>query len=158
MFEKPQAEHEWFNQLVGEWNVESECTMGPDQPPTKSTSSLSCRMLNGMWLICEWDMPSNENESMNSIMTVGYDIKHEQYTGTFIASCMSKLWLYEGSMKDSGRKLVLNSEGPAFDGKGISKYQDIITLDTNDHWMFSSQYQDADGNWNLFMTGHHNRK
>lgn len=158
MFEKPQAEHEWLNQLVGEWDVESESTMGPDQPSTKSTSSLSCHMLNGMWLICKWDMPSTESEPINAIMTIGYDIEQKQYTGTFITTCMSKLWLYSCSMDESKRTLVLNSEGPAFDGKGTAKYQDIITLDTHDHWMFSSQVQDENGQWNPFMSAHHNRK
>jgi Protein of unknown function (DUF1579) len=37
MFAEPQAEHQWLQQLAGDWTTEAECAMGPDQPPTKTT-------------------------------------------------------------------------------------------------------------------------
>jgi len=38
---KPQKEHLWLQRLVGEWTVETECQMGPDQPPARTASG--CR-------------------------------------------------------------------------------------------------------------------
>lgn len=158
MYGKPQAEHEWLNQLVGEWAVEGDCIMGPDQPPNHSTSTLSCRSLEDMWLICEGVGHAPETGTWKTVMTLGYDTETKQYTGSFIATMMSKLWLYNGYVDESGKKLVLNSEGPAMDGNGTKKYQDIIELDSEDHWLFTSQMQNADGSWFQLMTSHHNRK
>ena len=33
---EPTPEHQWLQQMVGEWEFEHECNMGPDQPPMKS--------------------------------------------------------------------------------------------------------------------------
>ena len=33
MTAEPTKEHQWLQQLVGEWTAEMECVMGPDQPP-----------------------------------------------------------------------------------------------------------------------------
>ena len=32
---EPQKEHQWLQQLVGEWTYEAEATMEPGQPPSK---------------------------------------------------------------------------------------------------------------------------
>jgi hypothetical protein len=51
MFAKPQSEHAWLEQFVGEWDVQSECRMSPGEPPQKSTGRMRCRSLGGLWLI-----------------------------------------------------------------------------------------------------------
>ncbi len=45
---KPQQEHEWLGQLIGDWESEMECVMGPDQPPMKSKGTESVRSLGGL--------------------------------------------------------------------------------------------------------------
>jgi hypothetical protein len=49
----PHDEHFWLQKLVGEWTVEMECVMGPDQPPMKSTGTEVSRSLGGMWTVGE---------------------------------------------------------------------------------------------------------
>ncbi len=83
MFAKPQAEHEWLMRLVGEWAVESECQMGPDQPPQKGTSHLTCRTLGGLWLIGEGKALTPEGDDFSSIMTLGYDPSTSALCGNF---------------------------------------------------------------------------
>jgi len=39
---EPQKEHAWFKQLVGDWTMEGEALMGPDQPPMKSKGFPTC--------------------------------------------------------------------------------------------------------------------
>jgi hypothetical protein len=71
---------------------------------------------------------------------------------------MPQLLIYEGSLDDSKKILTLNAEGPSFAGDGtLAKYQDIIELVDNDHYLFYSQVQNADGSWTRFMNGKYTR-
>ncbi|MGI6454174.1 MAG: DUF1579 domain-containing protein [bacterium] len=158
MFAKPQAEHAWLTQLVGEWTVESECIMGPDQPPMKTESRMTCRSLGGMWLIAESQGECPENGPWNCIFTIGFDPETNLYTGTFTASMMSRLWIYSGSRDESGNRLILDTEGPRFDKAELAKYQDIFELVDKDHWILTSQILGDDGKWHKFMTAHHRRR
>jgi hypothetical protein len=96
MFEQPQAAHQLLDHLVGKWTSESECIMGPDQPPIKTAATAVGRSLGGMWIMLETESESPEGGSWNSVITLGYDSQKSQYVGTFIASMMSLMWLYTG--------------------------------------------------------------
>lgn len=157
MFAKPQSEHAWLEQLVGEWTVESECRMAPDQPPMNTTSQVKCRTLRGMWILVESEGELPQFGAWTSIMTLGYNPEAKQYVGSFVGSMMTHLWLYTGSIGESG-KLVLDSEGPKFDNTGTAHYQDIIEIVDADHWILSSQILGDDGTWIHFMTAHHRRQ
>ena len=65
---EPQAEHLWLHQLVGEWRIESECIMGPDQPPMKTTGREVVRPLGQLWTIGEGSGNTPEGGSCDSIM------------------------------------------------------------------------------------------
>jgi hypothetical protein len=159
MFAKPQAEHEWLSKFVGNWTAETECVMGPDQPPSRSTSQIAVRSLSGMWIVAEFtgDMP--DMGPWTSLMTLGYDPIRGQYVGTFIGSMMNHLWLYAGNRQDGGNRLVLDTEGPKFDGSvGLAKYQDIVEWHNDDLWTLSSRVQQADGTWHDFMHAEHKRQ
>ena len=155
---EPTKEHRWLQRLVGEWTFEGECTMGPDQPPMKSSGRCTTRSLGGLWILSEGvsEMPAGE---MRSIITIGYDPAKQKFVGTFIASMMTYLWLYEGSLDAAGRVLTLDAEGPSMTGDGaMAKYQDMVTVENDDHWVLSSQMQGPDGQWIKFMTSHYRRK
>ena len=42
---EPTPEHLYLLQLVGDWDFDTECVMGPDQPPMKSVGKQSTRSL-----------------------------------------------------------------------------------------------------------------
>lgn len=154
---QPQKEHHWLQKLVGDWTFENECIMGPDQPPSKFTGKETVRSLGGIWVLCEGEGESPGGGSAKSIMTLGYDPDKKRFVGTFIASMMTYLWLYDGSLE--GNVLTLDAEGPSFAGDGkIVKYQDIIEFVSDDHRTLRSQVLGADGKWNHFMTAHYRRK
>ncbi len=156
--QEPQAEHLWLRQLIGDWSIETESIMGPDQPPMKSSGRETVRPLGEFWTIGEWTMDTPEGGSCDSIMTLGYDPQTKQFVGTFVASVMTHLWPYKGSLDATGRILTLNSEGPSFTGDGsMSKYQDIIEIVSPDHRTLTARVQDADGSWQHFMTSHYRR-
>ena len=159
MKSEPQKEHEWLQKLVGEWSFEGECVMGPDQPPAKSTGSWSVRSLGGLWMIGEGTGDCPDGSTMNSIITLGYDPQKRRFVGTFVASMMSHLWPYDGTLDASGKVLTLDSEGPSFAGNGtMAKYQDIIEIKSADHWVLKSRMLGDDGKWHEFMTAHYRRK
>ncbi len=45
---EPQKEHEWLQQLLGEWTYESECMTEPGKPPEKFQGSEHVRALGDL--------------------------------------------------------------------------------------------------------------
>ncbi len=156
---EPQKEHDWLHRLIGDWSFEGECVMGPDQPPMKSTGATSVRSLGGIWILCEGTGDAPDGTPVNSIITLGYDPQKKRFVGSFIASCMTHRWIYDGALDDAGKVLTLEAEGPSFTGDGtMVQYQDIIEIETDDHWILKSRMPGEDGQWIQFMTGHYRRK
>lgn len=155
---EPQKEHLWLHRLVGEWAVELECSMGPDQPPMKSNRRESVRSWGALWTIAEGsdDTPGS---SCDSIMTLGFDPRAQRFVGTFITTMMTHLWPYDGALDTTERVLTLDSVGPSFAGDGtMAKYQDIIEFVTDDYRILSSRMLGSDGQWTPFMKAHYRRK
>ena len=158
MLGEPQKEHQWLQRLVGEWTFEGECSMGPDQPPIKSTGSEVVRSFGGLWTIGEGQGEMAGDSSFQSIMTLGYDPQTKRFVGTFIVSVGTHLWVYNGSLDAAEKVLTLDAEGPKFTGEGMAKYQDIIEFVSDDHRTLSSQVLGDDGQWHPFMQAHYRRK
>lgn len=72
---------------------------------------------------------------------------------------MTHLWVYEGTLDAGGKVLTLDTEGPGMSGDGkMVKYQDVITLVSDDHRILTSRMKGEDGNWIAFMTAHYRRQ
>jgi Protein of unknown function (DUF1579) len=154
-----QKEHAWLQKFVGEWTFEGECSMGPGQPPMKSTGTETVRSLGGLWVLGEGRGEMPGGGPMTSIITLGYDPQKQRFVGTFVASVMTNLWAYDGTLDASGQVLTLDTEGPSFSGNGgMAKYQDIIELRNDNHRVLRSQMLGDDGKWHEFMTAHYRRK
>jgi hypothetical protein len=155
----PQQEHQWLERLVGEWTFESDCNMGPDQPSMKTTGKETVRSLGGLWTIGEGEGEMPGGRTHQSVMTLGYDPQAKRFVGTFIASMMTYLWQYNGTLDASGKKLVLDAEGPSFAGDGaMARYQDIVEFINDDYRTLSSQVLGPDGSWTPIMKAHYHRK
>ena len=152
---EPQKQHQWLDRFIGEWTWESECNMGADQPPTKTIGTEVVRSLGGLWIIAE-GVGGADGCSGKTIMTLGFDPQNDRFVGTFIASMMTHLWPYNGSLNAAEKILTLDSEGPS--ENAIAKYQDIIEFISDDHQVMTSQILMDDGNWNHFMTAHYRRQ
>lgn len=155
---QPQQEHRWLDRMVGEWTFEGECNMGPDQPAMKNTGSETVRSLGGLWTVGEGEGEMPEGGVARSVMTLGYDPKSGRFVGSFVASMMSHLWIYDGALDESGKVLELDAEGPSFDDKGTRKYRDSFEFIDDDHRVLTSRALGDDGQWQLFMTAHYYRK
>lgn len=156
---EPTKEHAWLHQLIGDWDAEMECMMGPDQPPMQTTGSESVRSLGGLWTLGEGKSDTPDGGTATMLMTLGYDPERKRFLGTFVASMMTHMWVYSGSLDASGKILTLDTEGPAFTGDGkMAKYQDIIEFKSPDHRTLTSRMLGGSGEWRQVVTASYRRK
>jgi len=153
---KPQKEHEWLQQLVGEWETESEAVTEPGKPPIKSKGKESSRLIGGFWILSE-----HKGEFLGTpytgILTLGYSPEKRRYTGTWIASMSSLLWTYQGSVDAAGRILTLESEGPGMEPGKLARYKDAIEVKGPDQKVLTSSME-VDGKWTTYLTVQYQRK
>lgn len=152
-------EHAWLQKFVGEWKGEGEASGPPGTPPMKWSVDETVRGIGDVWVQGESRgvMPGGDLTTM--IITLGFDPEKKRFTGTFIGSMMTYLWIYDGELDAAGKVLTLNAEGPSMAGDGkIVKYQDIVEVIDDDHRRLSSQMQMPDGSWQKFMACDYYRK
>jgi len=155
---KPEKEHQWLQQFVGEWTTDAEVIMEPGKPPTKCEGTESVRTVGGMWTISEIKS-TPAGQPMVGIMTLGFDPQKKRFIGTWIDNSGSHLWKYEGSLDATGKILTLESEGPSMTAPSkMAKYRDVTEIKNKDHKILTSSIQDNDGQWTHFMTMHSRRK
>jgi len=167
MNNKPQDEHQWLQKLVGEWSYEVEVMAAPGQTPDqaleqhveKSTGTESVRTLGGFWILAEGQGEMPGCGTATTMMTIGYDPQKQRYSGTWVGSMMSFLWIYDGELDAAGKSLTLNSEGPSMTGEGkMAKYKDVIEFTSDDQRVMTSHLLGDDGQWHKFMTVNSRRK
>lgn len=155
----PQKEHDWLQQMVGEWTYEHEAVMGPDQPPHKATGEESARTLGGVWVLSEGRGLMPDGNPAITQMMLGYDPTKKRFVGTFIGSMMTFMWVYDGELEADGKTLSLYCDGPSFTEEGkMAPYKDVITIVSPDHRMLTSHTKGPNGEWVRFMTANYYRK
>jgi hypothetical protein len=159
MITEPQQAHAWLAKLVGQWDCEGESEMEPGKPTESWKASETVRAIGGLWIQCEGKGEMPDGGPSMTLMTLGYDTRRERYVGTFIASMMSYLWVYEGTLDGDGRVLTLDTVGPDLSSEGkLTKYQDVIELVSDDQRVLRSRIQGADGQWRQIMTVQYRRQ
>ena len=157
---EPRDEHRWLARLVGEWDGEGEADMAPGQPVERWRGTESVRTLGGLWTLAEGrgEMPGGGGESV-SLMTLGYDPEKGRFVGTFVASMMTWMWVYEGSLDERRRVLTLNTVGPDFGAPGkVASYRDVIEFVDDDRRTLTSFVQSPDGQWRNVMRATYRRR
>jgi Protein of unknown function (DUF1579) len=156
---QPQKEHQWLHKLVGEWTSEAEMATEPGKPAQTFKGTESGRSLGGLWVLLEGTGEMPDGGTGSTVMTLGYDPTKGRYVGTFIASMMTHLWLYDGALEAGERALALDAEGPSMAAEGkMAKYKDVIEFKSDDHRVLTSHMLADDGTWQPFMTAHYRRK
>jgi hypothetical protein len=156
---EPQQEHQWLQQLVGEWTYAAEATMEPGQPPSRFEGSESVRSLGGLWILAEGQGEMPGCGAATTVLTLGYDPQKQRYVGTWIGSMMTHLWVYDGAPDEAGRVLTLNAEGPHMTDAGkMAQYKDVIEFKSDDHRVLTSSMLGDDGEWHKFMVAHYWRQ
>jgi hypothetical protein len=157
-FPKPQREHEWLQQLVGEWETENSMVAGPGDEKMECRGTMKSRMLGGFWVILELKTEVS-GLTVNAVQTIGFDPREKTYVGSWVDSVISHLWRYEGTIDPTGKILTLEAEGPDLMHEGKNaRYRDVYELKSKDHIATSSYMQNAEGKWDLFAQGSMRRK
>jgi hypothetical protein len=151
---EPQKEHEWLQQLVGEWTYES-----GEHEKEKMTGSETVRSLGGRWIVAEGKGIMPGGAPAETIMSLGYDPETKRYNGTWIGSMLSYLWVYDGELDEAKRRLTLKCEGPSMSGDGsMAKYEDVVEIVSPNERLLRARILGEDGRWNEFMTTRYLRK
>lgn len=124
----------------------------------KSTGKQKTRSLGSLWTLGEMENVGPDGQPTRFVITLGFDPAKQRFVGTFVASCMTHLWPYDGQLDAARKLLTLDSEGPSFAGDGtMAKYQDIIEILDKDRYLLSSQVQNPDGSSTQFMSAKYTR-
>ena len=148
---KPEPQHEWLKQLVGEWTYEFE-SPNPDGTPLKMTGTESVRMFGDVWMIAHGRGTGPDGKPFESQLTIGYDPPKSKFIGTWIGTMMTTLWTYEGALDSSQKILTLETTGPSWTEEGATaNYREVITLVSPSERTFESSVQGKDGSWTSMM-------
>jgi hypothetical protein len=133
--------------------------MKPGEPPEKCRGTETVRSLGGLWILGEGkgEMPGGGEAA--TILTLGFDLQRRRFVGTFVASMMTHLWLYDGALEPGERVLTLDTEGPGMGAEAtLTRYKDVMEIKSHDQRVLTSHMLGEDGKWRLFMTANYRRK
>ena len=128
----PQKEHEWLQQLVGEWDSTGKIFMQPGQPPIETKGAERSRMIGGFWATFE-HTGSFQGQPFTGILTLGYDAEKRSYVGTWIDSMSPYLTTMKGDYDPATKTMTAIGAGrDAMTGKQtrtkhVSQYVDDDT-------------------------------
>jgi hypothetical protein len=146
-------EHRWLQQLTGRSRLTFDPPEGSEHQDGGRAWEENARSLGGTWIVAEMTGTMPDGSSATNILSLGYDPAKKHYVGSFITSVMTHLWVYEGTLDDTGKVLTLDCEGPDFDTIGrTARYQDIITIKDENTRNYSSRIRLADGTWKPVMS------
>jgi hypothetical protein len=143
--------------LAGEWTVVSEAIPGPGQEPVRSDSREAARLIGDRWLVAEGSGTAR-GRAFTSILTVGYDPHRKRFVATWIDSMQTHLWLYEGTLDESGTVLTLDTEGPILgDPSRTTRYRETIEIVAANHKRMTSRILGPNGEWFEFARSDYRR-
>jgi len=148
---KPEPEHEWLKQLVGEWKTHGKAETPPGQPTFECDGTESTQALGDLWIVARGEAHA-AGMNVNSMLTLGYDPEKKKFVGTWVDSMFNHMWKYEGTLDESGKVLTLMTHGPHMLKPGeTANYKEVLELKDKDHKTFTSHIE-VDGQWVKMMT------
>ncbi len=155
---QPGKEHQWLQQLVGEWETHAVAAAAPGEPAFECRGTETVRSVGGFWTVAE-SKGDVMGTTMHGVLTLGYDAHKKKYVGSWIDSMTGHMWVYEGTLDEDGKKLTLLTEGPNPMAPGkMVKAKEVMELKDQDHRTFTSHMQGEDGQWQHIVTVTYTRK
>lgn len=156
---EPQKEHQWLTKLTGEWTFEGNCVTGPETPTETFSGTETISAIGEIWVVGvgEGSVPGAGASTWQT--TLGFNPQTNRFVGTWVASMMTHMWLYDGSLDESGRILTLEAEGPDMTKPDqMAKYRDVVEMVDDDTRVIRSEAQVEDGSWTQIMSSTYRRK
>ena len=122
------------------------------------------RPFGDLWVVGEGKGTTPDGTAMDWVISLGFDPQRPmgetdpagRFIGTFLASVMPGMFVYEGTK--AGDVLTLDTEGPSMgDPSMLTAYRDVIEMMGDDLRVMTSHSQMADGSWFGFMKGEYRR-
>ena len=158
MLAQPVQQHRWLKKFLGTWQYTSTCSAPDGSGDMTMTGTERVRAIGDLWIQGEGSGTMPGGGVMNTVLTIGYDPAKGRFVGSWVGSMMTHQWVYEGWLENDGRTLVLEAEGPRFDGKpGTTKYRDITEFTSDDHRAFHAEVLGDDGSWSTMMSADYRR-
>ena len=151
-FPQPVEQHEWLQKLEGRWETKAKTNAMGDIPAMDCNSTMSAHMLGKFWVVMN---TTGEFGGVQSkiLQTIGYDRKQKKYVATWIDNMSDHMYVYHGSVDETGKKLVLETEGPNFLEPGkTAKFRDSYEFKSPDLIITTSELMGDDGKWVTFVT------
>lgn len=146
-------EHQWLHQLIGEWTFEHPVLSEQGTEDQIYRGKETVRPFGPCWVLCEGQIDLPQKPPAQNLFTFGYDPHQKQFTGSFITSVMSRLWIYQGHLDRNTNSLILDTLGPDMTNPSVIKpYRDIICIKNADERILTSSTPGPDGNWTTFLT------
>ncbi len=144
--------HAWLKQLVGEWDVTSNCAL-PNGTVETTEAHDSAHMLGEYFIIAhlKGHVPGCE-DPIETRFTIGYDEEKDVFPACWCCSVMPRMFTYEGVLSEDKTTLTLECEAPDMVDMSINRlYRDVITIVSDTERTFHTMIQQDDGSWNKFM-------
>jgi len=140
--ETPLVGIEWLKQFEGTWATDHDGTM-------------RARVIGQKWIVSEYSFPGG----FSAVQTLGYDTKTEKFVGTWVDGSSSHIWRYVGSLDETGKVLVLETEGPDLNNANkMAQYRDIYEFKSENEISAISKMLDDKKQWSTFSDGVMTRK
>lgn len=151
---EPSPQHGWLQRLLGQWVVES---ASPPPPDDQGEWTERGEAIGDLWAVLDGEGQMPDGTHGRTIMTLGFDPVRNRLVGTFIASMMTHLWIYEGELDETGNVLTLRTEGPDLESERLAHYEDVIEIESDEHRTLRSRMQLPDGSWKEIMAVRYRR-
>ncbi len=127
----------WLKQFEGNWATEFNGTM-------------NSRVIGEKWIVSEISFPPN---GPFSVQTLGFDTETHQFIGTWVDASSNFIWRYKGSLDPTGKKLVLEAEGPDLsDPTTTRQYRDSYEFKSANEIVATSEMLNDEDQWQIFNT------
>ncbi|MBA2354212.1 MAG: DUF1579 family protein, partial [Acidobacteria bacterium] len=106
-------QHQWLHQLVGPWTYTMLSGHGITPGEAAGSGTEVVRSIGGLWVVADGQATMPGMGPYTTVAILGFNPATGRFVGTYIASFMTHLWLYDGALDDAGRRLNLGSDGPS---------------------------------------------
>lgn len=108
---KPGKEHELLKQFEGEWEATAKFMGEPGKDPVVSKSKESARIIAGGLFLVFDDEGEMFGQKFTGHGTMGYDVHKKKFTGTWIDSMATGVYLIESTVDATGKVFTEWMEG-----------------------------------------------